>query len=477
MKNYLNIRRLATKSGNPVRVFMLLLGLLFFIIGLTFTAAQSSQVDPFASNNALYPAQKDLPDLFNGYRLSNYRFPAREPHHPTSKLPWRTAIDGEINTKNASAYVNSVKTYLEFNHINQLIDQPLTWSPAAAGWYDMPWGGQGTLQKDGTIDPSSGRESLLGSYSGQRLLPSMYPSANIRSFENKYFQNHSVSYYNDIAAFQLGKIWKNPFKPDITSLTFPEGSVVIKVEGVTLREDQWSALKNSPVSYVYRPRVASLNECMDNGSCKAEVTPIRFLQLGVKVKDKIASPKTGWVYMAFSYDSDNPAPTPWGRTIPVGAMWGNDPILSGLPNGGSGNLQQTWVNNYWKEKDNGSNFVTDSFGWGGRLAGPLDLAVRENVILAQGPSEPVKTLEASACLSCHSTAQYPRAANLYPSPNMIFPSEKGKFLLYNPGSSNWRLWFRNLSPTMAFSSLGGINGFTSADYDLMLTFALARATS
>lgn len=427
--------------------------------------AHGSQADPFASNNTLYPQQKELPQGFKGFRVSNYRYPYKEPQ---IARPWDQRINGKLTTTNAPAYVNAVKSYLKDKHIDKLINEPLKWTPGGAGWYDMPWGGQGSLLPNGEVDPNSGREALIGSYTGQVLLPKMYPSQPPSS--QGPFQNHSTTYYNDVAAHQLGKIWKDPFRPDTSEIAFPEGSVVVKVEGVTLKEEEWPAVKGSPVSYVYRPPVGQQ-------SLSPVVTPLRFLQLAVRVKDQKASPETGWVFIAFAYNADQAGEDAWEKTIPVGAMWGNDPQLVKSPDFGSGQLKETWVNDYWQKKNRGKNFVMDSLGWGGRLAAPLDLALRNRVIFVDGGRETPTTVKASSCISCHSTGQYPFTANLYPSPNMYFPPEKGKFLLYRPGSKDWNLWFRNLDGKTAFSSIGHRSGILSTDYDMMLTFALMRATS
>lgn len=426
--------------------------------------AHGGQADPFASNNTLYPLQKELPQSFKGFRVSNYRYPYKEPH---IVRPWDQRIHGKLTTTNAPAYVSAVKSYLKDKHIDKLINEPLKWTPAGAGWYDMPWGGQGSVLPNGEVDPNSGREALIGSYTGQVLLPDMYPSQ--RPQRQGPFQNHSTTYYNDVAAHQLGKIWKDPFRPDTSEIAFPEGSVVVKVEGVTLKEEEWSVVKGSPVSYVYRPPVGQQN-------LSPVVTPLRFLQLAVRVKDKKASPETGWVFIAFAFNADQTGDA-WEKTIPVGAMWGNDPQLVKSPDFGSGQLKETWVNDYWQKKNRGKNFVMDSLGWGGRLAAPLDLALRYKVIFVDGGRETPTTVKASSCISCHSTGQYPFTANLYPSPNMYFPPEKGKFLLYRPGSKEWNLWFRNLDGKTAFSSMGNRSGILSTDYDMMLTFALMRSTS
>lgn len=484
--------------GNKRKVFSVLLSLLLFCTGSIlaglFSIAHGFPVsDPFASNNTLYPKQKHLPKEFQGYRVSNYKYPTQMPSVNEWRDLIRNSIQGQLTTQNAPAYVDAVKRYLEAKNIDQLIINPMAWTPgtkAAPGWYDMPWGGQGSLSSDGSVDPTSGRESLLGSYTGQILLPNMYPSDKPHTKKDPVtkkplpFQNHSVAYYNDVAAYQLGKIWKNPHRPDTSQLVFPEGSVIVKVEGVTLTEDEWpGVLTGSPVSYVYRPPVNSPPKTAP------VVTPLRFLQLAVKIKDSKASPDTGWVFVAFTYDAKQPGVNAWKRTIPVGAMWGNDPQLAKSKTVTTyQQLKQTWVNEYWTKDKNGKpiqNFVTDSLGWGDRLAAPLDLSVRNKVIFVRSDSKDAledegivatTKFKASSCISCHSTGQYPLTANLYPSPNMYFPPENGKFLLYRPGSDDWNLWFRNLTAKTAFSSIGDRSGIMSTDYDMMLAFALMRAT-
>jgi hypothetical protein len=205
------------------------------------------------------------------------------------------------------------------------------------------------------------------------------------------------------------------------------------------------------------------------------ITPMRFLQMAVRIKDSKASPETGWVFIAFAYDARSSGATVWDRAIPVGAMWGNDPQLAKYPNGlgPNGRLQETWVNAGLPR------FITDGLGWGGRLAGPLDVGIRHNVVTVSGQrfgtgNDPKTALAASACVSCHSAAQYPFVANLYASPNMVFPEEGGQFLFYDPGSPLWAQWYQNRPGDVALSGKGR-KGIIGIDYDMMLTFALMRA--
>jgi hypothetical protein len=431
---------------------------------LVSTALGALQPDPFASNNTLYPTAKEWNRPF---RDSNYDYPAT-----AVASRWRSAgLAGRLTQESAPAYVAAVKDFIA-KDMAGLVNAPLAWSPQMAGWYDMPWGGQGTPLANGAIDPGSGREALLGSYTGQVLQPDSYPSLPPK----RASQNHAVVYYNDVAGHQLGKIWKNPYQPDLGAAHFPEGSMVVKVEAVTLSEEDWPVLKGSSVSYVYRPPVAALDKRADSRAARPVVTPMRFLQMAVRVKDKLASPDTGWVFIAFAYDSRSRGATVWDRTVPVGATWGNDPAQARFAGGlaPGGRLQETWV------AADLPAFITDGLGWGGRLAGPLDLGIRHNVVTVSGQrfgkvaAQRRASLASSSCISCHGAAQYPFVANLYPSPNMLFPEEGKQFLLFDPGSPQWARWFQNRAGNVAMSG-GGRDGIVATDYDMMLTFALMQA--
>jgi hypothetical protein len=449
---------------NPKTLFALaapLLGGLFCCV-----STLAGQPDPFAGNNTLYPT-----NWTKAFRTSNYEYPAKAVRSRwVAGGPEGVAAAG-LTPKTAPTYVAAVKKFIQ-KDIEGVITDPLHWTPQLVGWYDMPWGGQGTPTSIGTIDPESGRESLLGSYTGQILQPYSYPSAP----PAKAFQNHAVVYYNDVAAGALGRIWKNPFKPDVYSTQFPEGSIVVKIEGVTLKEKDWSVLKGSPVSHIYRPSTESLLNNTPPEKRVAEITEMHFLQMAVRIKDSVASPDTGWVFIAFYYDCNVSSPSAWERTVPAGAMWGNDPKLDAFPDGlgPKGVLQETWVN------PAAAPFVKDGLGWGGRLAGPLDVGIRHNVVTVSGkrygdvPAPANQTFRATSCISCHSAAQYPFVANLYPSPNMVFPEEGGQFLFFDPGTPLWGAWFQNRPGTVAMSGKGR-DGILAVDYDMMLTFALMQA--
>ncbi len=437
---------------------------ILLVSGFSSTVLAASP-DPFAANNTVYPAVEDWQN--KPMRVSNYAYPIKP-----VKSQWIAQRPAKhLSTETAPAYAAAVKRLIE-RDISGLVNDPLNWSPTKVGWYDMPWGAQGSTMGNGKIDPLSGREALSGSYTGQILENVSYPVGERP--EPTKFQNYSVAYYNDVAGVQLGKIWRNPFKPDISAAKFPEGSIVVKVEGVNLTDRNWptkqggQVLRGSSLSYVYRPSVDSIENQPDPTQRKAEVIPTRFLQMAVRIKDSVASPKTGWVFIAFFYDSRSTGATVWDRTQPVGVEWGNDPECK-QP---SCNLKETWINPQVPE------FIKYGLGWGGRLAGPLDVGVRHNVVTVSGQrTEKGKPFPASSCVSCHSTAQYPFVANLYPSPNMVFPEDGNQFLFFDPGSDQWMKWFDNRPGNKPLSDRGRGDGIVALDYDLMLTFALSQANA
>jgi hypothetical protein len=104
-------------------------------------------------------------------------------------------------------------------------------------------------------------------------------------------------------------------------------------------------------------------------------------------------------------------------------MWGNDPGYSG-----NGPLAETWLN---------PDVTMPHYGYQCRLNGPVDNA-------------------ASACLSCHGTAQV--QANKPPPPSMIPAAGE------NPAP-----WFRNLRPGEPFMPPA-----ISTDYSLQVALGIAN---
>ena len=416
-------------------------------------ASPASATDPFASNNGLYPqaSEWDRP-----YRNLNYDYPAEAENKWFAVAP-RTPLT--IDT--ADEYVAKVKSFLETS-MRGMIEAPDTWDPAAQGWYGMIWQGEGSRGPTGVIDPSSGQETILGAFSGQIITKGTFAGSGLTTD----MQNHTVIYYDALSATMLDKLWANPFGPKRDLVSFPEGGMVVKAAGVTPTPEQWPVVEGSSTWNVYRPTVEALTSPSYNpATAKNAVVPLRVLQFDIIVKDSVASPQTGWVFITYVYDKAAPGNSTWDRLVPLGAMWGNDPAFANNPNGtdpNGGPLQETWIN------PAAPAYATSSLGWGGRLSGPIDVAERHNVLLTDGTR--METLHASSCLSCHGTAQFPFVANLYPSPNRTFPREGSLFPMYPPGSEMWARWFQNRPGSLPQNDNVGT---VALDYDMLVMFALS----
>lgn len=167
---------------------------------------------------------------------------------------------------------------------------------------------------------------------------------------------------------------------------------------------------------------------------------MRLLQIDIAVRDDRAGP-TGWYFATYAFDRTVAGTSPWLKMTPVGLMWGNDP--TGAP------IEESWIN------PSAPAYAKAHLGVDGRLNGPVD-----------NP--------ASACMSCHSTAQAPSLANMVPPAT-------------GPCAPMRSNWFRNLPGTQAFgrfdpeasvceTSLNGLT-LTAADYSLQLAATVTRAVS
>ena len=414
---------------------------------LTSLLSIAHAADPYASNNGLFPpfdAADPSTRVWKGpYRASNFDYPVRAPKNAwlvkTSRKPLTVAT--------APAYVAGLKKHVEPS-IRDMIEKPDNWNPKKAGWYDMPWQAEG--------DATGGRESILGSFSGQVLQPGTFKGLNIP------LQNFTLIYYDALSATMLKKLWANPFNPNRAQVNFPEGAIVIKAAAVSTTPGEWPVVKGSSVWNVWRPSPADLiNPAIKDPQPK--LLPVRVMQFDIIVKDRKASPQTGWVFSTFVYNADAPGNSTWDKLVPLGAMWGNDPeVASQYP--AKLALKETWIN-----RAGAAPYALEQLGWEGRLSGPIDVAKRHKVIYTDGML-PRPDQRASSCMSCHGTAQYPFVANLYPSPNRSFPRDGDTFLMYPPGSPDWNRWYQNRSGKVAQNPGAGA---VALDYDMLVMFALA----
>lgn len=427
-------------------------GIVLTVAGLTFWPAISLANDPLASNNGLLPGATEYQGPL---KTAHFDYPAEA----DSAVPvWEP--QAQLSVETAPAYAALLLKFLD-EPLRQLINDADHWDPVAAHFYDLVWMGEGATGADGQIDPTSGREALMNTYSGQILPPQTFDEPHRPSVP---VQNHAVIYYNEQAAVGLGRVWADLYNPNVRNFAFPDGSIVIKAEAATPTPEQWPVLAGASTWKVYRPPVE--HDSSDGGP---EVLTIHPVQISVRVKDKTASPVTGWVFASFVYDArlrtgEN---TAFDAFVPLGLQWGDDPQYADLPDGKpeGGALTETWVN-----KD-APDYADDTIGWGGRLAGAMDVAVRHNVLTTDGTRYgPDQPFPASSCQSCHSSAEFPFTSNLYPSPNKSFPPDGDTFLLYVPGSREWQRWFQNDPGNRPLTANRGV---TALDYDMALMFSLS----
>ncbi len=245
------------------------------------------------------------------------------------------------------------------------------------------------------------------------------------------FQNYAVAYYDARGGRVFQRLWKTATpgvdQPKLSNMKFSEGSFVFKL--------LYSAAK--PADFPQNLLAGSLQvEILPNAG--GEAVPVRLMQIDIAVKDRRAG-ATGWYFATYAYDASKAGASPWKKMTPVGLMWGNDP--DGAP------ITESWIN------PAAPAYALAHLGVEGRLNGPVD-----------NP--------ASACMSCHSTAQAPSLASMLPTGACAQAPFRAD-------------WFRNLRGTAAFGrrQASGSNCetaapgviLTAADYSLQLSATVARA--
>ena len=425
-------------------------------------ARAADPADPYASSNGFYPPADSNPPPFDGpykFRQLSHNYPSSPPAHSWLDVKPR----GRITLDNAYTYMTALKSYVE-RSLRKMIEAPAEWDPAANGWYDMPWMGPA-----GTDDPAKGaedgRESILGSFTGQIVLAASEAHRELKVDT----QNHTIIYYDSMAASTLGDIWKNINKYDKTAASYREGSLVVKAGGVAATPDQWPEVDGAAIWRVFRPPVDQVIHNRVHPSDPVPWTPVvtdlRVMQFDIIVKDTEAAPETGWVFTTFVYDKNAPKGTgPWDQLIPLGATWGNDPefdaYYTGHPPRDPNDPDAARLKQFWRNPK-APEYTLATLGWGGRMSGPIDIAERHGVVLVDNATagefktdDDCKTVphtditgpfRASGCLSCHGTSQSAAPARMYPSPVASYhlPSDGQTFCLFKPGGAEWARWFQN----------------------------------
>ncbi len=344
-----------------------------------------------------------------------------------------------MNPDYAAEYLEEVKAYALFGNIPH-------WDPfqnAEANWYHIPW-----LHSSPTAyPPNGGTEGFHGLIKEAPLSP-LQISAGQAGQDGDY-SVYAITLVNDIAAYTLYEMWKDPTAPDPRATDarygggFKDGAVFAKL----LFTDAPKGADEGKIPFLENPFswqgyiTPTFNRVGDK-PVQRVVREVNLLQMDIMVRDSTA-PVTNWVLGTFAYNGQaevEGAPAPDQRTdaekmmynlIPVGLMWGNDPenidnTTNPFP------PTQTMVN-----PDLLETIITDSpnlppqhLGWNGRLNGPADL-------------------NTTSCLSCHIMAQYPPLTSLVP-PGSV--PDGGP----NPPDiadlEEWMFWFQNVPAATSTNS-------------------------
>jgi hypothetical protein len=423
------------------RIALAVGGALLLGLVATDTAAQPPKAaaapDPFA------PSVIPLPPGYNGPKYTvSHDYPQAVPPVP-SPAPWQQALKGKpIGYDNAIAYMDALKKYVA-KDMRTLIMDYANWNAAKAKWYNMPW-------LYSVTDP------IHGTYPAGEFPSNMFPLSNLKLQGNDTMNTYVVVYYNDVAGYTIGQIWgKDAAKPDLSKAQYPEGAIIVKVCITSADKDSWSVMDGAAKWTVYGNP--------PNAKDPKQLTYFTgsVFQMDLVVKDTKTAPQTGWVFGTLVYDKSVPGDA-WDKMIPLGAMWGMDPSIDSSKNPNA-ILQESVVNPV------APLYSIETLGYGGRLSGPNDGAVVQDAAI---DGAVVPRVPASACLSCHSSAQWQMQSFLLPSPSTPVkngdPNPKivgGNLAVFKPGSADFNKWFQNRLGNVPMDS-----GSVGLDFHMNLAF-------
>jgi hypothetical protein len=345
---------------------------------------------------------------------------------PTGPRPWES-FDPEVAAQRVP-YLLALRNYAFASAPVRALTPALT---NDSDYFDSTGGSVPADQKSQTWYPAPrmiyGTPSSVGGSreASHGLTQERRVSAGELASNTAGFANYAVAYYDARGAGTFARVWSTatagvdtPVRPE---MKFAEGAMVYKL--------LFSAAKSSDFPTDILAGSLGIDIRPNAGGAALRV---RLLQIDIAVKDKRAGP-TGWYFATFAYDRGIAGSSPWLKMSPVGFMFGNDP--DGTP------IKASFIN------PSAVAYAKSHLGVQGRLNGPVDN-------------------RASACMSCHSTAQAPSLAS-------ILPPTSG-----SPCFSQRAKWFRDLPGTEAFgrfepsgsSCLTSLNGITltAADYSLQL---------
>lgn len=390
---------------------------------------------------------------------------------PMDQRPWQgaDAAAGPLDVnkpENIAKLMAALKAYVA-PVFNAYIADPTNDAkrPDKAGWRMMPWLGD----VDCDVDWTSGRDSAVGTSTGQLIPAGTLPGQ--RTDATGALQNHSITWYDPWGAFALGAVFgaPTPGVGDPTKQQMADGAVLVKMAVLTPYADgtQWPTVEKAPAWPVYRPPVGvNTDYCANNDPSTFKLLSTRLIQFDIILKSSYYAPKSEWVFATWLFDPNAKGDQPLDNFTLLGTMWGNDPGIAQTdmctpvsP------LQENWIN------PGTPDYGYQQLGWGCRLAGPIDIA-RRSAVFSDGTS--CNTARVSSCLSCHGSSEY----SMNPSLNAatLYPLQKGyqPFLVADPGSPQWNLWFQSRSPRDPQGDQQGNNkgDYIAFDYDMVFPTAL-----
>lgn len=338
----------------------------------------------------------------------------------------------KLTKENAYDYIMALKKHVEPSMKTFILDQEKWNNSSQDGWYSMLWAGE-NVEKTYW----EGREAIYGTYTGQIQPSHVYEKFGL----TVPLRNYAAIYYDKMAAYTLHKVFKNCDEENkldkicIPSFNnneaqFEEGSIIIKAASASATPEQWPVLEGAAKWKIFR-KPFNLDGTIQ--TAKTEVMETRVTIFDIIIKDSIAAPETGWVFTTLVYDKNTKGKDAWEKMIPLGAMWGNDPDISPYKE-----LKQTYIN------PNAPEYSKVTLGYGLRLSGPFDIAVKYDVIV---DNKPIDKLRSSSCLSCHGTSSFqPYKEKSYEMQTFFYPKKDsidGKWVMYEPESKEWNEWFQN----------------------------------
>ncbi len=323
------------------------------------------------------------------------RFPATESSAYDSEtkainLPWRTDLPVSVGSKTfawqGKQFESDWRGYMqgflaEIKAAGVTISGNRLRMDPSAEWWISPWMDYGT----------SGREKLHG------LTAERGPKVgDLAPGSSEGPQTWAVGWYNRPGAYAISQIFKDPCNPAIPAgWAFPHQSAAFKFLFSDADVSQVTYLAGAPeIKAFINPPGVSVGPV----SGRREST-MRLLQVDVAVRDPAAK-ETGWVMGTFVWRkpaADFKGDWLYDNLVPVGLMWGNDPGVQNDAWSSFAAVKQSQVNmelagTLWQAA--GQDWPQRPFpGFQGRLNGPAD-----------NPR--------SACLSCHSAAQWRRDQSL-----------------------------------------------------------------